>query len=200
MRFFRHGENILVGRLKVVYKISVPLVMPVLTTRAAPMITYRATTRLTDAWIGLSLLGGLDRFYPDFESWYVNRAIPGIVNGDDVMIVAEDGHCMIGMALAKRGPGDSALNRDAVGEKKVRCVRVAPTYANRGIAVHLMDRILKAIDCDRPLVTVPEELVLDWSRILVNRFAFRLDRIERGLYRPKRQEFLFNVPSPPLSS
>jgi GNAT superfamily N-acetyltransferase len=145
------------------------------------MISYRVSKKLVDCYRAFELTSGLDRFYPDFNDWYWNKVVPSTMVGDSEIILAEECDQVVGVSLIKRG-----------SNPKLRCLRVRPEYASRGIGVHLIDRSLKQLDCDKPMVTVPEEKINELSRIMVNRFDFNLLQVDRGLYRPHKLEYIFN--------
>jgi len=145
------------------------------------VISYRISKSLFDCYKAFELTSGLDVFYPDFNDWYWNKVVPSTMTGDSEVILAEHLDQVVGVALVKRGE-----------EPKLRCLRVRPEYVGRGVGVHLIDRSLKQLGCDKPMVTVPEEKINELSRIMVNRFDFDLSHVDRGLYRPGKLEYQFN--------
>lgn len=145
------------------------------------MTVYRAARTLVDFHRVYTLLGSLENYYPDFPTWYWSRAVPDVLHGPGSILMAERAGDVIGVAMGRSGQ-----------DPKLRCVRVAPDYAGRGLAMYLIDRALGAIGADRPEFTVPEELIHDYSRIMVNRYGFDLTRVEKGLYRRGRLEYQFN--------
>jgi hypothetical protein len=146
------------------------------------MITYRTASGLTELFQAFQLLKNLDVYYPGFDSWFINKCMPSISSGTDKMVIAENDNQMIGVSIIK----------NSEEEKKLRCVRVVPEYKGRGVALHLMDRSLVLLDCDKPAVTVAEELFHDWSRIFVNRYDFDLSTVAKGAHRPGKLEYFFN--------
>jgi len=52
----------------------------------------------------LPMLRSLDALYPDFSHWYVNTVVPGVVLGQDALLLAKDGDQVVGVALGKRTP------------------------------------------------------------------------------------------------
>ncbi len=145
------------------------------------MIDYQTTTKLSDAILARVMLRGLESYYPDFDYWFVNKCIPGIVLGNDTLIVAREHGQIVGVALGKKAE-----------ETKLRCVRVMPDYQNKGVGLHLIDRTLKQLDCDKPLVTVSEEMLHLYSRAFINRYHFDLTQVDKGLYRRGKLEYIFN--------
>lgn len=146
------------------------------------MIHYEQGKRLTDALVAFQLLDGMDNLYPDFSYWFTNRVMPGVVVGSDILMLAKDHHQVIGVGLGKR-------NRH---ETKLRCIRVIPEYQNRSVGINLVERMLRVLDSDRPSCTVAEEMFHQFSRPFINHFDFNLTRVEKGMYRPGKLEYVFN--------
>jgi GNAT superfamily N-acetyltransferase len=146
------------------------------------VITYEKTSRLADAILAKNMLEGLENYYPGFEHWYVNKCMPGIVLGPDLLIVAREHGQIVGVVLGKK--------REE--ECKLRCVRVLPSHQNRGTGLHLIDRMLREMDEDKPLCTVSEEMMHQYSRAFINHYKFDLTRVDKGLYRPQKLEYVFN--------
>jgi ribosomal protein S18 acetylase RimI-like enzyme len=132
--------------------------------------------------VARGLLDGLDNYYPDFGHWFINTCIPGIVLGDDTMLVARDGSTMVGIALSKKTPQ----------EAKLRCVRVRPEYQSRGVGIHLVEKTLRLLNVGKPHCTVAEEMIHLYSRSFVNHFGFELNHVAKGAYRPGKLEYIFN--------
>lgn len=132
------------------------------------------------------MLSGLENYYPDFQHWYVNKCMPGIIVGSDTLLLARDKNQIVGVALGKRN----------AHETKLRCVRVLPEYQSRGVGIHLIDHMLRRLDCDKPHCTVSEELLHLYSRPFINRFDFDLSEVSKGHYRAGKLEYIFNAPPP----
>jgi GNAT superfamily N-acetyltransferase len=149
------------------------------------MIHYKKSTSLTDAIMAKVMLEGLECYYPGFEYWYVNKCMPGILVGPDILIVAKEHGQVVGVALGKK-------RKD---ETKLRCIRVLPSYQNRGIAWHLTDRMLRELNDDTPHCTVSEEMLHLYSRAFINHYKFNLTSVEKGPYRKNVLEYIFNAPA-----
>ena len=146
------------------------------------MIHYRTTNSLTEAFIAKQKLLDLEQLYLDFNYWFSNKCLPGIVIGTDKLIIAKHDEQIIGIAIGKASDN----------EKKLRCVRVRPDYQQRGVGIRLVDKMLREIDCDKPLVTVSEEMLHDFARPFVNHFNFDLTSVNKGMYRRGKLEYIFN--------
>jgi len=146
------------------------------------MIEYHQSKSFVEAFNVLPILNSLTELYPDFEYWYVNTMIPGLITGDDVLLLAKEHEQIVGVALGKVTPD----------ETKLRCVRVLPSYQNKGTGLHLIEKMLKILDTDKPHCTVAEEMIHSYSRAFVNHFNFDLSRVDKGKYRTGKLEYVFN--------
>lgn len=144
---------------------------------------YRLSTSFAELMVARAQLGDLDRFYPDFDNWFVNQVVPGVLLHRDPFVVAEDAGSLVGLAIARGGD-----------RPKLRCIRVSEPYRGRGVGLHLLDRVLAAVDCDKPEVTVAEEMMATWAPILTNRYDFDLTVVHKGLYRRGKVEYAYNAP------
>lgn len=139
------------------------------------------TTNAVEALLAMPFLASLDRYYPGIQDWYVNQVVPGLAQGESVLLLERHGCRIQGMALGKRG-----------AETKLRCVRVLPEQAHQGLGIRLMDRMFEALETTQPHCTVSEELLHQYSRIFVNRYGFALSNVSKGQYRPRKLEYHFN--------
>lgn len=146
------------------------------------MIVYERANRLVDTLNASRLLDGLDALYPEFSYWFTNKVMPGLIVGKDIMMLAKDKHQVIGVALGKRN----------AHETKLRCVRVLPEYQHRGTGIHLVEKMLVQLNDDKPSCTVAEEMFHQFSRPFINLFDFDLTKVEKGMYRPGKLEYVFN--------
>ena len=144
------------------------------------MLTIRQTHNPIEALLALPFLASIDQYYPDIKEWFINTVVPGVCTGNDILLIASEYDQIAGILLAKTGE-----------ENKLRCIRVAEKYKNRGLGIKLMDRSLEMIG-DKPLVTVSEELLHQYARIFVRRYGFSLDDVVKGQYRPQKLEYFFN--------
>lgn len=126
-------------------------------------------------------LEGAKNYYPNFESWLSDRVVAESVNGRRKVFVArrDDGR-IVGAAIAKRG-----------AETKLCTLRICPTARHLGLAQALAKAAFHWMREDRPLFTVPEELMLEFSPLLY-KWKFRLEQELPGYYRPGMQEYVFN--------
>lgn len=144
------------------------------------MITIHQTINPVEALLITPFITSIDVYYPDITEWYINTVIPGVVTGNDILLIAKDKNYIAGILLAKKSE-----------ENKLRCVRVAPSHKGSGLGIKLIDQALNLIG-DKPLVSVSQELLHDYSRMFVNRYKFILSDVVKGAYRENKLEYFFN--------
>lgn len=146
------------------------------------MITYNNANSLIECFSIKELLKTIDVFYPNFYHWYINIAIPDIVTNTGKLIIAKDNGKIIGCALGK--VSDT--------ETKLRCVRVLPEYSNKGIGLHLIDKMLKQLNNAKPYCTVSEDLINIYIRAFINYYKFNLSEVKKNMYVKGKLEYIFN--------
>lgn len=131
----------------------------------------------------LPFLANLDVYYPSISTWFTQSFLQGLSDGKNVLLAARDPNGRLeGVALGKK----------TVSEVKIQCVRVADASANSGLGIALMDRMMGALECEKPVATVSEEMLHLYSRIFVKRYGFSLDDVVKGAYRNRKLEYYFN--------
>ncbi|WP_434716215.1 GNAT family N-acetyltransferase [Paraburkholderia sp. A3RO-2L] len=141
-----------------------------------------STQSFVAAFQALPMLKSLDEFYPDLSHWYLNTVVPGLVLGNDVLLLAREGNQTLGLALGKRSDT----------ERKLRCVRVLPEAQNTGIGLKLIETMFEELETEKPHCTVAEEMLGLYSRAFVNRYGFALNSVDKGRFRPGKLEYVFN--------
>jgi len=128
-----------------------------------------------------TLLKPLSSLYPDFSDWYFDKVIPGVINGNDQVILIEKNKEISGISIIKNGD-----------EKKLRCLRISEKYQQTGLGLYLIDESLKRLDTDKPIVSVAEEMINEYSRIFINYYNFEMTHVYKGIYRKSKLEYEFN--------
>ena len=149
------------------------------------LVTLRASRSPADAARAFAVVRDLSASYPGFARWYAEKVLPDLASGAGTMTLAEQDGEVVGLALGKRTPS----------ETKLRCIRVVPRLRGRGLGPRLIDGALAQLGCDRPLCTVPEEMLHEYATTFVNRYGFSLTEVARGMYRESRLEYVFNGPA-----
>jgi hypothetical protein len=124
---------------------------------------------------------GVSDFYPDFQPWFFNRVVPGLHRGERSILTTELEGTLAGVAICKY----SGI------ERKLCTLWVAPKLRGRGLADELALRAFDWLDTDRPLFTVPEEGLIEFTG-LVRAWDFPSPTAYPNLYRRGRTEYVFN--------
>ena len=138
-------------------------------------------TSIPELYHSYTLLQPISRLYPNFSDWFFDKVIPGVILGKDKVILLEKNNEIAGISIIKKGD-----------ENKLRCVRVSEKYQRTGLGLYLIDESLKQLDCAKPVVSVAEEMMHDFSRMFINRYDFDLSHVYNGLYRKGKLEYEFN--------
>lgn len=146
------------------------------------MVKLDTTTSFVEAFSVLPFIQSLNQYYPDIEYWYVNKVVPGLVVGNDKLLIARENGVIAGIALGKADEQ----------EAKLRCVRVHPDHQNGGLGIRLIDNMLDLIGSRKPGVTVSEEMFHLYSRPFIKRYGFELSDVTKGRYRRGKLEYGFN--------
>lgn len=125
----------------------------------------------------------LDRFYPQFSTWFCSKAVASNGAEERAFFVSRNGKKLGGVAIAKRSPY----------ERKLCTLWVAPERRTSGVASDLAEQAFLWLGTQRPLFTVPEEVMGDFSSLL-NAWRFDQYRLLNGYYRSGMREFVFNGP------
>ncbi|MGV2111673.1 GNAT family N-acetyltransferase [Agrobacterium salinitolerans] len=129
----------------------------------------------------LQFIGSLSEDYPDIQSWYVNKVIPGLRIGTRFLLPVHREEKLVAVGIAKN---------DGF-ERKICTVRVAPHHAGRGLGPRVFDGLLKWLNDDQPGLTVSATKLPAFERIF-DWYGFKLTGVENGLYVPGKQEIGYN--------
>ena len=136
---------------------------------------------VTELYHVLKMVQPISIMYPGFVDWFWDKVVPGVVNGSDKVILGLNKGNIIGVSMIK-----------LTGEKKLRALRVEDKYQKKGYGLHLIDKSLELLGTDKPIVSVSEEMINQYSRIFINRYNFDMTFVYNGLYRKGVLEYEFN--------
>jgi hypothetical protein len=142
---------------------------------------YRNSNSIPDLYAVFNTIEPISQFYPGFKDWFWDKVVPGVVEGNDEIILAEERNELVGVSIIKK-----------TGEKKLRALRINPKFQKTGKGLYLIDESLKRLNVDKPIVSVAEEMIHDFSRIFINRYNFNISHVYKGLYRKEKLEYEFN--------
>jgi N-acetylglutamate synthase-like GNAT family acetyltransferase len=123
-------------------------------------------------------LASLSDLYPGFNHWIENRVFGST---DSVILLAQEGEHIAGVAIGRKGDNP-----------KLRCVRTHRELQGSGLGIKLLDGMIDHLQCEKPHVTVAEEMMHEYSRAFVKRYGFSLSDVTKGEYRPRKLEYHWN--------
>jgi len=144
-------------------------------------LTFRHPNSIPDLYQTFNILQPISPLYPGFSNWYWNKVVTGIITGNDKIIIAEKKDELVGVSIIKKG-----------SENKLRALRISKKFQNKGSGLYLLDQSLKELGVDKPIVSVAEEMINDFSRIFINRYYFNMTHVYKNLYRKNKLEYEFN--------
>jgi len=129
----------------------------------------------------LAFLLPLSDDYPGIDRWFALKVVPGLRRGTRYLLPMERDGALVGLGIAKNDED----------ERKICTVRVAPSYAGRGMGVRLFDGLLKWLDDDRPHLSVTQDRLPAFERIF-DHYGFAATSAQHGLYVPHAVELGYN--------
>ena len=128
------------------------------------------------------VLKDLGTYYPDFYSWYWNKVVPNLYLGiTNIILLLVDSE-IVGVSIIKNSEVES----------KLCALRIKEQYKNKGYALYLIDYSLKLLNIDKPLCSVSEDLINQYSRIFINKYNFNISHVYKGIYQRNKLEYEFN--------
>lgn len=129
-----------------------------------------------------SILVKLGEIYPNFSSWYWDKVIPSVVLYKSKVILGYSKNNLVGVSIIKKDKH----------ENKIRALRISDEYQKKGYGLYLIDHSLKVLEDDKPLVSVNQNMINEFSRIFINRYNFDLTFVHKSLYIQNELEYQFN--------
>ena len=110
----------------------------------------------------ITLLEEIDKFsqeisnyYPDYNEWFQERMIPGIIDHTREIICITDEEIIGFISLKKE-------------EKKICTIFVDKKYRRQGFGTILVDKGIEYLEEEKPLITIPISLQEEYSEIIRN--------------------------------
>lgn len=126
-------------------------------------------------------LSHLEKTYPGFGRWYWEKVVPGLGDGTRMALQATRGGAVEAVMIAKRTPG----------ERKLCTLWTSERVRGEGVGAALLSEALDWLQDPSPLMTVPEERMPQFRRLLRGQ-DFSLTGIVDSMYRPGAKEYVFN--------
>lgn len=127
----------------------------------------------------LSMLVKYD--YPNYKEWYLTKQVPGIYDGTRNIIIAHIGDQLVGF---------SSLKKDSI-ERKICTFYVSKCFRKNKIGNLLVLKSIEWLECDKPLITIPNDKIGNFIRI-AKKYDWQVTDIKEGLYRFDNPEIILN--------
>ena len=88
-------------------------------------------------------------------------------------------------------PAGILILKDA-DEKKICTLRVMPEFRRMGVGHQLMDCAISALNTTHPIITVSDDHIQEFSKLLIKDYKFVPTEIHYGYYRENHVEYVFN--------
>ena len=96
--------------------------------------------------------------YPNYYKWYYQKNIPRIIEGTGEAIFYLDGFQIVGLSILKKDEKESKICTFLVNEE----------YRKNGYSKILLEDSFKFLETDKPLITIPEKRLDEFSKIIVD--------------------------------
>ena len=96
--------------------------------------------------------------YPNYYKWYYQKNIPRIIEGTGEAIFYLDGFQIVGLSILKKDEKESKICTFLVNEE----------YQKNGYSKILLEDSFKFLETDKPLITIPEKRLDEFSKIIVD--------------------------------
>jgi len=143
---------------------------------------FKLASTYVELYQTYNIITKLEESYPDFKNWYWNKVVPGVVLGNDKIILGSVRNELVGISIIK----------NENNEKKIRALRIEDRFQNKGYGIGMIDKSLELLNCDKPLVSVSEDLLHHYSRMFINRFNFDMSYVHKNMYKNGKLEYQFN--------
>ena len=140
---------------------------------------YPSSTEYSSVWLFLS---DLNKYYPNFNSWFFKKVIPDCSIGNRKIIIKKSADKIVAVAILKK----------SIEERKICTFRVSEKAKRNGVGKELMLESLEWLQCNQPLITVNEENASEFEYFL-RKFDFQKQSVLTNLYRPNKKEIIYNT-------
>jgi len=144
-----------------------------------PIPNYSISIEYDPAWL---FLFDLNKYYPNFNSWFFKKVIPDCSIGNRKIIIKKSADQIVAVAILKK----------SIEERKICTFRVSENAKRNGIGKELMLESLEWLQCNQPLITVNEENASEFEYFL-RKFDFQKQSVLTNLYRPNKKEIIYNT-------
>ena len=119
--------------------------------------------------------------YPQYFKWYWEKTVPGVLKGEKDIFIANVNNEIAGVIIVK----------NEVKEKKICTLYVLEEYRKQGIATKLLEEAFKYLGTTKPLVSITEYKLKQFSSI-IKKYDWKETQIILNYYNKISREIVFN--------
>ena len=102
----------------------------------------------------LDMTSSLKKYYPEYESWFMNKHIPGIYLDTRNTILLMINNDIVGICNVK------------YEEKKICTLFIKEEYQNKGMVKELINEAINLLKVTDPLITIPKSVIYKYESII----------------------------------
>jgi GNAT superfamily N-acetyltransferase len=129
----------------------------------------------------LAFLAPLRWDYPEFQTWYLTKVIPGKRIGERRVFVKFNENTMIAVGIAKA----------TSDEKKICTLYVSPDYRAQGVGRDLIVRMLQWLKTPTPVIAI-KQTHLEPFLPIIEQYDWQLSSVHCRADQPRWQECIYN--------
>ena len=122
----------------------------------------------------------LQKTYPEYTKWFIEKHVPGIYLGTRDSIIAVHNNIIIGISNIK-------INK----ENKICTIYFNPEYRKQKLGITLIDKSVELIGESKPLITLDSSSLPQFKNV-IKRYDWQLTDCVEDYYRKNASELIFN--------
>lgn len=127
----------------------------------------------------LDMTRSLKKYYPEYESWFINKHIPGIYLGTRDAILLMINNDIVGICNIK------------YEENKICTLFIKEEYQNKGMVKELIEEAIILLKVTDPLLTIPKSVIYKYESI-IKKYNWKLIQSIDNYYVEGSTELVYN--------
>lgn len=133
------------------------------------------------SWV-YSVTSSISKDYRNYHKWYWQKVVPGLVNKTREILIA----------WTNAGPAGVAILKSENGERKICTLMIFEAFRSQNIATVLLTESFKYLGTTKPLITIPDYKLQQFSAI-VQKYSWEQTQVlDKGYYNDTSKELVFN--------
>lgn len=123
----------------------------------------------------------IEKCYPKHKEWFYQKFIPGLENGERIIVYCQVDKEIAGVVFLKNTPV----------EKKICTIYVSNNFRNKRIGTRLLEYSFDILQTSKPLITFSEEK-LEYFEKIIKKYSWELVETRQDLYQKGKKEYFYN--------